>query len=537
MKQIRVVPAITLMIALSIFGAAQGRSQSISRRAPHVADDSTQGYLGGQTWYDVETGVLYQAASVAPSGAVWNALPAAGKSGSLPLDIAPVAAGGGAWGDVLLNSAYAGPAYELTRASDGTTIQIGFVGLFADTTTGDNFCMGTTCKRGPNTWYDQSGNGNNCVQATTAHQFNYDQATFGSLRVADVVGTTGSAVEYCALPNSVAIAYNNFALMTAFAPGNPVLQDVVDSDGLSTLEYRWAGSFVQVVGAISESPTGWGNWTGWKPGVTSVSVSGKRGQFLNDGFPTTLAVRSVTTSGVGATLGDPKGTNGRAEAIVIWPSGLSVSVHAAAHQALMQELRIVPQTRGQLVVDGDSITAGFNCNCTTPYAANVQPLLNQPLAVVDLGVPGDTCTELASNFAKSGSHPAALFVPGLPNNILTIMCGTNDIGSGGATAAQAYASLTSYIKAAQAAGYKVVASTILPFNKDELTRESYNVLIRQNTAGADAIADPASDPTIGCSSCSTNHVYFAVDDTHPLGPGQAILANYFANAINSLPIK
>ena len=58
-----------------------------------------------------------------------------------------------------LSSSYAGSAITVTRSSDSTTANIGFVNKALDTATLMSFCASTTCT--VSTWYDQSGNGVN----------------------------------------------------------------------------------------------------------------------------------------------------------------------------------------------------------------------------------------------------------------------------------------------------------------------------------------------------------------------------------------
>ena len=60
----------------------------------------------------------------------------------------------------LLRSAYTGPLYQVTRASDSTTqdISVGATGGLADSAPQDSFCTGTSCTI--TIIYDQSGKGN-----------------------------------------------------------------------------------------------------------------------------------------------------------------------------------------------------------------------------------------------------------------------------------------------------------------------------------------------------------------------------------------
>ena len=68
----------------------------------------------------------------------------------------------------LLRSAYTGDAIRVRRASDNTEQDIGFVANELDTSALTTFCSGTDGF--VKTWYDQSGNGYDATQTTSANQ-------------------------------------------------------------------------------------------------------------------------------------------------------------------------------------------------------------------------------------------------------------------------------------------------------------------------------------------------------------------------------
>ena len=68
-----------------------------------------------------------------------------------------------------LNSSYSGSAIGVRRASDNSTLSIGFVNNELDTATLNSFCNGTDGF--VTTWYDQSGNGYDLTQSTASLQF------------------------------------------------------------------------------------------------------------------------------------------------------------------------------------------------------------------------------------------------------------------------------------------------------------------------------------------------------------------------------
>jgi hypothetical protein len=68
----------------------------------------------------------------------------------------------------LLQSDYSGNAIKVRRASDNAEQDIGFVNNELDTASLETFCSGTDGF--VTTWYDQSANGNNAIQASAANQ-------------------------------------------------------------------------------------------------------------------------------------------------------------------------------------------------------------------------------------------------------------------------------------------------------------------------------------------------------------------------------
>jgi prepilin-type N-terminal cleavage/methylation domain-containing protein len=67
-----------------------------------------------------------------------------------------------------LSSTYSGNALRVRRDSDDTLIDIGFFGENLDITSLENFCSGTSCY--VETWYDQSGDGNDVISVDPAVQ-------------------------------------------------------------------------------------------------------------------------------------------------------------------------------------------------------------------------------------------------------------------------------------------------------------------------------------------------------------------------------
>lgn len=88
------------------------------------------------------------------------------------------------------NSSYAGPCFRIRRSSDSTQRDIGFNGKFADASV---FLSFVGSSNGFVTiWYDQSGNGNDAIQATTTKQWQVIIDIDGKL---SLVGANGLGME------------------------------------------------------------------------------------------------------------------------------------------------------------------------------------------------------------------------------------------------------------------------------------------------------------------------------------------------------
>lgn len=103
-----------------------------------------------------------------------RATAAGGGPANLLLDDYPGAAA--AYAVMKLDNDYAGSCIRIRRDSDSAEQDIGFSGNDIDEASINSFCSGANCF--VKTWYDQSGNGNDATQTTTANQPKiYDSAT------------------------------------------------------------------------------------------------------------------------------------------------------------------------------------------------------------------------------------------------------------------------------------------------------------------------------------------------------------------------
>lgn len=186
------------------------------------------------------------------------------------------------------NSAYGGNCMTVRRASGGTQV-LGWINTKqCDTTTFDSFCAATTCFL--DTWNDQSGNGLDCVQATTTRQPQVLKKADGVLTIKSNDSTDG-----CEVADNAAIRFAAPQLFTArlhpfLDIGNESTSFHYGPTGSST-SARWglvwsyvdAGMFAPVNASSNFLGYGQGTWAGdgtnffvndYKPGTLDLRGSG-----------------------------------------------------------------------------------------------------------------------------------------------------------------------------------------------------------------------------------------------------------------------
>ena len=142
-----------------------------------------------------------------------------------------------------LLTAYTGPALQVTRASDSTTSNIGFVSNVLDTATLATFCTGTTGS--VTTWFDQGGGGFNMTPGVAPVIFQSGAVTtingkpavsFASSQFLNSAALTANPVN--TLYQNAVISVASLAATNAIAgPSGPeALYFRVDTSGVLDLE-------------------------------------------------------------------------------------------------------------------------------------------------------------------------------------------------------------------------------------------------------------------------------------------------------------
>ena len=516
-------------------GALGGSLNYVTKRVPTTLDDTNAAFAAGNFWTLNNDTWLNLSNSAAFSD--WQ--PQLRSSAAL-CDL--IAGCQGAYGVIRLKAAYAGNAFTVTRASDSTTLNVGFdangVALWS---TVDPFCSGTTC--GVSTWYDQSGNGYDLTQATQANMPQIFGSHVGAYRSITFNGqTTGKWLKNTALPisNNQALTVLltarqgsvNSTYMEMFDIGNPTQISAV---------YVGPGS-----GQITFSDTGNNNQTTLSPPLRDAVYV-----FQNNGSTQTASINNLSTSTAGAnttaSTGIQIGAYGSSATLPAWDDVTSFVVYNSVvsagnlqklKQAAYQTLGISPQVNDVLALFGDSITALAPTSINIPNDATwpnqVQAHLDRPYNVYNFGFSGYTCNQLQSNT----SYVTAVYKAGV-NNIANVECATNDI-NGGATNSAIYGYVTNICATFHSAGFKCIIDTVLPRNATtgtfETQRLAYNTYVRANykAMNGDAIADIGGDPVIGTATTYLTTAY-SVDNTHPTSPlGASYIADDIAAAVKGL---
>jgi lysophospholipase L1-like esterase len=217
-----------------------------------------------------------------------------------------------------------------------------------------------------------------------------------------------------------------------------------------------------------------------------------------------------------------------------WPSSLTLTDIQHVSAAMYRGLGIIPQTRGCVLFDGDSLTEGAGATVNWNLVRSAEPLLSQRAKVINTGFAGDTLAGRAGYF----SHlVGTLALAGPPFQIIHLSAGSNDIAQG-ATLEDLQTSAQRYCAQARANGWAVILATQLPRSDvtgvHETTRQTYNAwLVANYAAFADGLADWAADPDMGSAAFPTNPMLCS-DGIHPTSAGYEYLAMISAAAINSL---
>ena len=384
------------------------------------------------------------------------------------------------------------------------------------------------------TWADQSGSGNDVVQATSGSRPNYRPNTLNSLPVVRFSGTnvlapaswTGSSqaqtvfIVYKCNARCVQeypIAQTN--LFYEHLSGQPTVHDPTDrSCAFGTI----AISRDFQVMAFVASPT---------------SV-----QFRQNGvnFASLAASANSTLSGlgIGGLTNATYGLNGDIAEVLIYNAALSGTNLTSVENYLLTKYAIpspLSTSAPLVVVEGDSLSQGINTTLNTqeyPEVAYQGASGASPYNYRNFAVSGSQISDLTNRAA----YVDALYQSSRAKNILYVWIGTNDMALGGLTPTQTYNALVTYCAARRTAGWKVIVRTMIPRAAySDTNRLSFNSLVRAGwQTFADGLDDLGNDPILGQAGVQSNTSYYATDQVHLTPAGYGIAAAYASAAITKL---
>jgi lysophospholipase L1-like esterase len=190
----------------------------------------------------------------------------------------------------------------------------------------------------------------------------------------------------------------------------------------------------------------------------------------------------------------------------------------------------LPSDVNLLVVSGDSIGWGYGVPSYQCWAYRMLPLLESigpRLRLLNLGIPASNLDQETTAY---NSTIAPLVSPQRQRQVMINQGGTNSIAFGADSAATVLAKYYALCDSARAAGYKVVACTVLPRSDGgirgtfEADRATFNADVLANWAShADALANFAGIAGLGAAGDS-NGANYQADHVHPNVLGHALAA-------------
>lgn len=379
-------------------------------------------------------------------------------------------------------------------------------------------------------WQDQSGNGRDLTQATTAFCPVLDSTK--TLVVSD--GYQG-ADERFSTPASFILDRQNFALFAiveatsfhASMVGASVSQYhfIAGSTG-DTMNVHWdrdgrlaiynSGNFNKG-GVLSTIPSH-RVLIGWVGTSTELSL------WVNNVRSTTTALSSGNST-IESLLGYQAINQGTSQVgckdLVVYSNSISTTNVVNTLWTWAQTRGVRTSTTTRVFAIGDSITHGYGAtvNRTWPNVAAIGTT-NDFYAMAESGVTINTLN----------SRKATYLDPLLrSNDIAIVFAGTNDL-AGGATAATTEGILNTFCTSLRSGGVKVIVMTALPRNSGNIT--GYDTLIRSNWTGyADALVDLATDTRLDDNNDTG---YYLADAIHPNVAGTQAIAQLLLPTLNNL---
>lgn len=191
--------------------------------------------------------------------------------------------------------------------------------------------------------------------------------------------------------------------------------------------------------------------------------------------------------------------------------------------------------QAQFVFAGNSLTAGSSAtSADTFYPTVCMKSLRSGEPFQNFGTPSQTTPQMATA-AFTQVYP---LYDAKRKCVLVAWEGTNDLFSGGASAATCYANLVNYCLAGRAKGFLVILLTIIDCQNAgrpgsfDADRATVNTNLRTNASQfCDSLADAAG---VAALSNANDTTYFASDKLHLIDAGYAVVAATVKTSIEGL---
>lgn len=441
-------------------------------------------------------------------------------------------------------STWGGSCAQVQRASDSTTLNVGFVNNICDKISADTFCKNTSC--GISKWYDQSGNGNDLVQTVAANQplfVNLNE--WLGIRPITVAGVTSSATLWQALQAPVVAGLNRSALSVYHVSANRaslgfnVAYEFTDA-AFSTayMQMYNAGTSLSVNVNFGVN---FGLYSRAHINIVSYSGSSAAGQIVrtnlnqqtvNGGSPSSQSLGGFQ---IGRSLAG-NNYNGIQDdyAYVIYSASHTSAQMQSVEAALALSFQPPTTFTNRLVYGGTSLVVGL-------FASQNQNAVWQggfgrgtKWETYNMAVGGQT---IVTGCTTNLSLLLGLFDSTKGKNVTVLDAPSNDISAQGSFASHAAAvawadtlysgTTVPCVSAFLAAGFtKVVVPTVIArgnFNNAnflEDARIEYNLnVVNGATANGYTVSDPASNPFFSSTAATSNTNCYAADAIHLISGG------------------
>jgi hypothetical protein len=453
----------------------------------------------------------------------------------------------GAWScSALLVSGWSGNLCQLTRSSDSTTLAVGVANGVLNLAALQAFCANTTC--GVSIAYDQSGNGNNCAQATQADMPVIVVDASGTIRLSfpEFTGTTQNTAVSLSC-SGVSLTKNSLtAAVVAARRGQ------MNNTGVSIIDignsYQLVDYYQGGITTFGDGGFGSGAFSGVlnARGSVVIGASGSSTRTVTtDGYApysksafggTALSGMTIGMTPGSAPSGAIEGGNIEYYGWLVYASQLSNADQQAVRVAADDLFNLVPQARTMVAIAGESVWHGWEQDAGQGVTDRLREMLPTSAVIVDQAWSGQTDAQMASNYTDQLSW---LCSAQYPANALLFNPGLNGI-NGGETVAQVESNIASFIASAKATGcWNTIAVMTEISRTGSNSGGSYAAQGQAISAyirglSGIVVVDLQADPLLGATGAYANSAIFhSNDQTHLTNAGMAEAAAIAANALIS----